>query len=158
METMLENRLFKIEPDLTSFTMQTAVALWKLIMVVALVPFMGKIPASGSVVEGGKMENLGRAWDELSQSSNVQWLLTLTVLSCGLQSFLGVCVIREGDGILKQSVTLFIIPIIWFFFLLYPYEGKETFNLLELIGMIFVIAGTVWYIYEDKYQKERLEK
>ena len=66
METMLENRLFVIEPDLSAFTMQTAVALWKLIMVAALVPFMGKIPAPANIVEGGKMENLERTWEELS--------------------------------------------------------------------------------------------
>lgn len=53
METMLENRIFMIEPELTAFTMQTAVALWKLIMVIVMVPFVDKIPVPGSVVEGG---------------------------------------------------------------------------------------------------------
>ena len=72
METMLENRLFKIEPELSAFTMQTAVALWKLIMVVAIVPFVGKIPAPGSLVEGGTMENIGRSIAEISENPTVQ--------------------------------------------------------------------------------------
>ena len=75
METMLENRLFKIEPDLTSFTMQTAVALWKLIMVLAIIPFVGKIPSPSGMVEGGKMENLNRSFIELSQNHVVQGLI-----------------------------------------------------------------------------------
>lgn len=75
METMLENRLFKIEPDLSSFTMQTAVALWKLIMVLILVPFAGKIPSTTSMVEGGKMENLDRAYTEISESHTIQALI-----------------------------------------------------------------------------------
>ena len=72
METMLENRLFKIEPELSAFTMQTAVALWKLIMVVAIVPLVGKIPAPGSLVEGGTMENINRSIAEISESPTVQ--------------------------------------------------------------------------------------
>lgn len=84
METMLENRLFKIEPDLSSFTMQTAVAIWKLIMVVAIVPFVGKIPAPGSMVEGGTMENIERAFDEVGQSETIQFLIAFQVLMCGL--------------------------------------------------------------------------
>ena len=75
METMLENRLFKIEPDLTSFTMQTAVALWKLIMVLIMIPIAGKIPSTTSMVEGGKMENIERALAEVSESSTIQALL-----------------------------------------------------------------------------------
>ena len=83
----------------------------------AIVPFVGKIPAPGSMVEGGTMENLDRAFEEISQSSAVQLLIALQVLMCGLQSFLGVVVIREGNGVLKQAVTLLIIPIIALFFL-----------------------------------------
>ena len=75
METMFENRLFQIEPDLTSFTMQTAVALWKLIMVLAIIPFVGKIPSPSGMVEGGKMENLNRSFIELSQNHVVQGLI-----------------------------------------------------------------------------------
>ena len=58
--------MFKIEPELTSFTLQTAVAFWKLIMVVALIPVVGMIPAPGAMVEGGMMENIDRAIEEVS--------------------------------------------------------------------------------------------
>ena len=146
METMFENRLFQIEPDLTSFTMQTAVALWKLIMVLVVLPFLGMIPSPTGMVEGGKMENLDRAFAEVAQSPVVQGLIAFQVVACGLQSFLGVAVIREGNGILKQAVTLLIIPIIWVFFLVYPGSGGETFELSSLFGMLFVIGGTAWFI------------
>jgi len=146
---MFENRLFQIEPELTSFTMQTAVALWKLIMVIVVAPFVNVIPAPGSLVEGGKMENPERAIAEIAQSSTVQYLIAFQVLMCGLQSFLGVIVIREGNGVLKQAVTLLIIPIIWLFFLTYGGEGKEYFDMTHLFGMFFVIGGTLWFIKAD---------
>lgn len=157
METMFENRLFKIEPELSSFTMQTKVALWKLIMVIVVAPFVEIIPAPGSLVEGGKMENPERAIAELGQSTTVQYLIAFQVLMCGLQSFLGVVVIREGNGVLKQAVTLLIIPIIWLFFLTYRGEGKETFDLTQLFGMVFVIGGTLWFIQADQEQAETLK-
>ena len=146
METMLENRLFKIEPELTSFTMQTAVALWKLIMVLAVIPFVGKIPSPSGMVEGGKMENIERAFTEIGQSRVVQSLIAFQIVACGLQSFLGVAVIREGNGILKQAVTLLIIPVIWIFFIAYPGSGGEAFEISSLLGMLSVIGGTVWFI------------
>ena len=101
METMLENRLFKIEPDLSAFTMQTAVAFWKLVMVILLLPVAEYIPSSSSMVEGGKMENIERAFAEISENKVVFSLISLQVLACGLQSFLGVLVIKESNGILK---------------------------------------------------------
>lgn len=58
--------------------------------------------------------------------------------------------IREGNGILKQAVTLLIIPIIWLFFLAYPGVGKEAFELSSFFGMLFVIGGTLWFINADK--------
>jgi len=98
---MLENRLFKIEPDLSAFTMQTAVAFWKLVMVIVLLPVAGYIPSTSSMVEGNKMENVERAFAEISDNKTVLLLICLQVVACGLQSFLGVLVIKESNGILK---------------------------------------------------------
>ena len=61
-----------------------------------------------------------------------------------------VLVIKESNGILKQAVTLFIIPIIWGFFLFYPGSGGEKFELESFLGMLFTIGGTIWYIYADR--------
>ena len=118
-------------------------------MVMAIIPFVGMIPAPGSMVEGGMMENIDRAIIEIQQSTAIQGLIAFQVLACGLQSFLGVVVIREGNGVLKQAVTLLIIPIIWLFFLTYTGEGSEDFTLTQLLGMLMVISGTIYYIKAD---------
>ena len=93
METLLENRLFEIEPDLSAFTMQTAVAFWKLVMVILLFPVAKYIPYTSPWLE--------RAFAESTQNKTVFSLICFQVIACGLQSYLGVLVIKESNGILK---------------------------------------------------------
>ena len=50
------------------------------------------------------------------------------------------------------------IPLITLFFLTNPGKEKETLNLTSLLGMIFVIGGTLWFIHADKEQREILDK
>ena len=70
-------------------------------MVIILIPVAGKIPSTSSMVEGGKMENIQRAIAEISDNKTVLALICFQVIACGLQSFLGVLVIKESNGILK---------------------------------------------------------
>ena len=53
-------------------------------MVMAIIPFVGMVPAPGSMVEGGMMENIDRAIIEIKQSPVIQGLIAFQVLACGL--------------------------------------------------------------------------
>ena len=38
---------------------------------------------------------------------------------------------------------------LWIFFLIYPGHGHEDWSWLKFTGMVFLIAGTVFYIWLD---------
>ena len=58
------------------------------------------------------------------------------------------------QGSLSFSTTF---PIsVWIFFLLYRGEAHEDFNWKQLVGMLILVVGTIWYIKSDRDSGEVL--
>ena len=57
LEVIIENRIFIIYPNLSALYLQGAVATWKMIFTILLVPFCGLITVPEQYVTGGKFED-----------------------------------------------------------------------------------------------------
>lgn len=49
----------------------------------------------------------------------------------------------------KVMLALMKTFLMWIFFMSWPGEGHEDFNIFKMIGMFLLAAGTVWYIILD---------
>lgn len=98
LETIIENRLFLIDPSMSAFYLQSAVASWKMVFAVALMPFCHMIPMPESYVSGGKFESLGMALTDLFNDSTLVFLFILMMVSNGLHALAGMAIIKEESA------------------------------------------------------------
>ena len=86
------------------------------------------------------VEQLGNA------KFSLWFVLILYVVSSGIAALLAMLIIENESAVQKQAVFLLTIPSVWIFFLIYPGIGHEEFYWLELIGMVLVIFGSLYYV------------
>jgi ABC-type proline/glycine betaine transport system permease subunit len=123
------------------------VSIDKVLLGVISIPFTGMIPMSENFVQGGKLEDWNVVVEQLGNAKFSLWfVLILYVVSSGIAALLAMLIIENESAVQKQAVFLLTIPSVWIFFLIYPGIGHEEFYWLELIGMVLVIFGSLYYV------------
>lgn len=102
-EIIIENRLFLIDPTMSSFYMFAAVSTWKMIFTILILPFLHLIPVPESYVTGGKLESLGPALKLLFSNSVLIWLFFFMALSNGLHAVFGMGIIKNESAMQRQT-------------------------------------------------------
>ena len=82
---MLEEQIFRLEPELSPFVLGGAESFWKLLLSCLLIPMFQYIPCPEQVCEGGRLEELGRAIDLLYQDSTLCNLVVVSSIFAALQ-------------------------------------------------------------------------
>lgn len=156
LEVLIENRLFIVDPSMSAFYLQAAVSTWKMILTILILPFCSMIDVPKEYVTGGKFESFGAAFEVLFANKNLVWLFVLMMFSNGLHALLGMAIIKEESAVQRQTVMMLVTPTVWIFFMLYTGEGSESFNWKQLVGLIMLTFGTIWYIKADRDYGEEL--
>ena len=97
-ETILENHLFTLDPDMSSFYLQSAVASWKVIFTAAILPFCQLIVVPEEYVTGGKFESPGTALSLLMINPHLLWLFLVMMAANGLHAVFGMAIIKEESA------------------------------------------------------------
>lgn len=67
------------------------------------------------------------------------------IVSIGSFNALGVTVTKNASAAQRSTIDTSRTVLIWVFFLIYPGVGHETFQILQLIGFIILVCGTLIY-------------
>jgi len=119
LEAIIEDRIFTIDPNMSAFYLQAAVASWKMVFTAAVLPFVGLIKVPEEYVTGGRFESLGPALDLLFSNSSLLWLFALMMVSNGFHAIFGMTIIKEESAMLRQTAMMLVIPTVWVFFILF---------------------------------------
>ena len=156
LEIIIENRLFIIDPNMSTFYMFGAVAAWKMIFTVLILPFCSLIKVPEEYVTGGRFESLGPAISLIFRNSSLCWLFIIMSSANGLHAIFGIEIIKGESAMQRQIAMMLVTPTVWVFFLLYSGEGQESFNWKQLLGLFLLIIGIFWYIMADRKYGEEL--
>jgi drug/metabolite transporter (DMT)-like permease len=129
-------------------------ALWKLLLVVLLYPFIRIIPCPEVICEGGQLENVERVLELFKQDRTLLTYVLVTALLAASAQFLGMAVIKEENAVHKITISLAMVAIVWIFFMSWPYAGHESFSWLMAVGIAFIFVGSFWFVYADRQNKE----
>ncbi len=83
---------------MSAFYLQSAVASWKVIFSVLLLPFCHLVPVPESYVTGGKLETITMAVQDLFDSKTLVFLFLLMMISNGLHALAGMAIIKEESA------------------------------------------------------------
>ena len=131
-----------------------AVASWKMIFTVIILPFCHLIKVPEEYVTGGHFESLGPALQLIFTNGHLFWLFFFMMLSNGLHTLLGITIIKGESAMQRQTAMMLVTPTVWIFFLLYAGDGHEDFDWKQLTGMGILIFGVFWYITADRNYSE----
>ena len=98
LEILIENRIFLIDASISAFYLQGAVACWKMIFTIALLPFVGMIRVPEEYVTGGRLESLETAFAVLFANQDLMGLFLLMMLFNGLHAIAGMTIVKEESG------------------------------------------------------------
>jgi len=122
--------------------------LWGLIMsIIMLLAFQPIKCGPNALCYYGRLEDTMRAFKDFEAN----WLLTLlSVLICfSIASFnaFGVTVTKNASAAQRSTIDTSRTVLIWIFFLTVPipHVKPETFSVLQLVGFILLVIGTLIY-------------
>eukprot|EP00730_Choanoeca_flexa_P013135 TRINITY_DN4998_c0_g1_i1.p1 TRINITY_DN4998_c0_g1~~TRINITY_DN4998_c0_g1_i1.p1 ORF type:complete len:378 (+),score=94.77 TRINITY_DN4998_c0_g1_i1:188-1321(+) len=93
---------------------------------------------------GGKFENINDAFDQFSGSSTIQLAITGTIVSIAFFNFSGISVTKEMSATTRMVLDSVRTLTIWVYGMA---VGWEDFQYLQVVGFLFLIAGT--FVYND---------
>ena len=89
----------------------------------------------------GTLEDFGSALEDLKTNPSLINLVLVNAILVGLAHALGYAIIKYEDAVLQTTITLSIIMTTWLFFLFWPNQGHEEFNVLTLLSMGLLAVG-----------------
>ena len=113
LEITVENRLFVIEPELTALGLQSAVAVWKMLLSLLVVLVAQYIHVPKSLDSDGIMADLPHVLKEMSQNNNLVLFMMCMMVANALQANLGMTLVKYRNAVVKSTFTLMVIPFIW---------------------------------------------
>ena len=79
------------------------------------------------------------------------------MLANAFQANLGMMIMRRTNAVVKASVGLLIIPLMWVFQLTVNDLGEiQTTPSLKVVGIFIMVAGLVWYIAADNDMENQI--
>ena len=85
----LENRIFKIEPDLTALGLQQAISMWKMTLLLILFVLGNIFSESLGDYTGSNTESLAKAYSSMNEEPELWTFMILWALFNGLQANFG---------------------------------------------------------------------
>ena len=155
LEIIIENRLFQIDPSMSAFYLQGAVACWKMVFTLAVLPFCSMIHVPEEYVTGGRFESIGPALETLFANQTLVWLFVIMMVANGTHAVAGMSIIKEESAMQRQTVMMLVVPTVWIFFMVHDGKAHEEFSWKTLIGMLIVVVGSFWYIKADRDKEEQ---
>lgn len=119
--------------------------LWGLIMWLVLLPIFQNIHCNSlALCPYGRLEDSLRAFQDYA-ANNILILLSITIcITIALFNSFGVAVTKHASAAQRATIDTSRTFLIWIFFLIVAVNGqKETFYPLQLVGFIFLVAGTL---------------
>ena len=142
----LVQQCVKEDPQLSAFTVQCGMCLWKLFWLMLVMPFLDMAPSPEGIYGKSALESIR---ETLTVSVGSLGLVGIQALLCGLQAFLGVACIKEGNAVLKQTATLLVVPCMYVVKVLYYAQQIKT---NEISAVLLIVFGTIWFISTDRAQ------
>ena len=85
----LENRIFKIEPDLTALGLQQAISMWKMTLLLILFVLGNIFSESLGDYTGSNTDSLAKAYSSMNEEPELWTFMILWALFNGLQANFG---------------------------------------------------------------------
>ncbi|CAI2372902.1 unnamed protein product [Moneuplotes crassus] len=130
---------------LRSFEVVAWEGLWGCILLVLILPALQYIPCSNSICNHGVVEDSLFALKQIFSEPRMIILCILVFFFICIYNGFGLAVTKMISSTNRVVVRQMKIVLIWIFFLVYPYEGGESFKPLQLIGFIVLVIGVFLY-------------
>jgi len=101
--------------------------------------------------------DLHRVSELLYADTTLCILLFVSVLAAAMTQYLGYKIIKYQNAVEKITVTLAMVPIVWAFFMVWPFKGQERFDAVKMIAIVIVLVSTFWFVYEDRQREIEME-
>jgi hypothetical protein len=145
----LEERIFRRDPHLSVVDMDVMESFWKNLFIWITIPIFLHIPVPTSTCSSGVLENNMDAIYEVMNYKLLRSLVIWNIVITLCVTFLCLFIIKMTNAMQKVMLALLKTFLMWIFFMAWPDEGHEDFNVIKMIGMLLLAAGTVWYITLD---------
>lgn len=92
----------------------------------------------------GKLEDTSRAFDDFGANGNLIWLSVAVCFTMAMFNGFGVTVTKNASSAQRATIDTARTLLIWIFFMAVEVNGKrEQFYVLQLVGFIFLVIGTL---------------
>ena len=119
--------------------------LWGTIMWACLLPIFQQIPCHiKDLCPYDKLEDTSRAFDDFGANANLIWLSVAVCFTMAMFNGFGVTVTKNASSAQRATIDTARTLLIWVFFMAVEVNGKrEEFHVLQLIGFVFLVIGTL---------------
>ena len=146
-EVTLENRLFRIDPDLTALGLQQAISIWKMILVFVLFIASNFFEKLGEAT-GSDMESLAIAVKNLNEEKSLYTMMFALMFFNALAANLGMQIVKNENAVFKQSAMLLPIPVAWIVSMIQHEE--KSYTTPTLIGQMMLVTSVLAYMWWDR--------
>ena len=109
-QSSLVQKCFNEQPGLPAFTAQCAMCLWKLFWLMLAMPFLDMAPAPGGIEGKTALQSIR---ETLELDHEARYLVIAQAVLVGIQAILSVSVIKEGNAVMQQTLTLMVLPCLY---------------------------------------------
>ena len=127
------------------FKMVGLEGLWNLFFSAIMVVIAQYIKCDGSYWTNGRLEDTPYALRQMRENPIIIVYFVLLVFCIWTFQVSGVFTTKYGSSAQRCTIDIARIILIWAFFLVYSGEGHEKFDLIEFIGFIGIVIGTIVY-------------
>lgn len=111
-----------------------------------LAPIYKYIKVPTAISQSGTLEDFSLVINQLASDDKLTILILINGLLVGLAHAFGYSIIKYEDAVLQTTITLTIILFTWLFFIIWPFQGHEEFNVFTLVGMFLLGIGSYLYV------------
>ncbi|CAI2372274.1 unnamed protein product [Moneuplotes crassus] len=119
--------------------------IWGTLLCLIVLPIFQFIPCEGELCSDGYIENSIFALQQIANSPRLIFLTIFTILIICAYNGIGLLVTKMVSSPNRVILRQIKIVVIWIFFLIYPYEGGESFKIIQLIGFAVLVFGVFLY-------------
>lgn len=119
--------------------------IWGILVCLILLPIFQFIPWDSEICNNGVVEHSINAIDQIFANFVLVVLIWSSITVIWFYNGFGLQVTNLVSATNRVVLRQLKIVLIWIFFLLYPYEGHETFKPLQFVGFLILVFGVFLY-------------